>query len=271
MFQGLIAWYRRQRERRLTIADFQWQEAESPLPFLACLTIEDKQRLRQMASQFIADKQWHAAQGLPLTAEIQLTIALQACLPVLNLGLDWYAGWVGIVVYPGDFVIPRQWMDDTGVVHEFDDEVLGEAWEGGPVLLSWFEPQDTPRTETLDGSLAINIVIHEFAHKLDMAHGPADGMPRLHAGMSRQAWVQAMGAAFEDMNQSLDRGEQSRLDPYAAEAPAEFFAVASESFFVEPQALLTEYPAVYQQLAQFYRQDPAARPGPALNLDRPGP
>ena len=94
---------------------------------------------REMALAFIATKEWHGAQGLVLTPELQLSIALQACLPVLNLGLESYDGWVGIIVYPGDFVIPRRLVSDDGVVHEFDDEVAGEAWEGGPVLLSWFD------------------------------------------------------------------------------------------------------------------------------------
>jgi Mlc titration factor MtfA (ptsG expression regulator) len=89
-----------------------------------------------------------ARKGLQLTPRIQLTIALQACLPILHLGLDWYAGWVGIVVYPGDFVIPRRMIDEDGVVHEYDDEVMGEAWYGGPVLISWFDMPKTPTAST---------------------------------------------------------------------------------------------------------------------------
>lgn len=254
MFRKLLDWHRDFRARRLAIADFQWQSAEDALPFLAQLAPADRIRLRDLARQFIADKQWTGARGLQLTAEMQLTIALQACLPILNLGLDWYRGWVGIVVYPGDFVIPRQLVDADGVVHEFDDEVLGEAWDGGPVLLSWFAPEEQPCG---DGG-EINIVIHEFAHKLDMVHGLADGLPPLHEGMSLATWTQTMQTAFDDLNRRLDAGEEIAIDPYAAEAPAEFFAVMSEVFFTTPQILRDEYPAVYQQFAAFYRQDPAA-------------
>ncbi len=260
MIGKLIEWHRERRARRLAITDFQWQSVEHELPFLNYLSPADRLRLRELARQFISAKQWIGAQDLHLTAEMQLTISLQACLPILNLGLEWYADWVGIVVYPGDFVIPRQWLDEAGVMHEFDDEVLGEAWDGGPVLLSWFEADQAPLAATGHGDVPINIVIHEFAHKLDMQHGLADGMPPLHPDMSRQAWATALQDAFADMNQRLDRGEASVLDPYAAEDPAEFFAVASESFFTHPQQLLAEYPAVYRQLALFYRQDPLALP-----------
>jgi Mlc titration factor MtfA (ptsG expression regulator) len=185
---------------------------------------------------------------LQLTPDIQLTIALQACLLVLHLGLDWYAGWVGIVIYPGDFVIPRHMMDEDGVVHEFDDDVMGEAWDGGPVLISWFEEREE--------AAGINVVIHEFAHKLDMKSGEADGTPPMHKGMSRQRWIDVMSTAFAGFQRRVDAGEETLLDPYAAELPTEFFAVASEAFFENPGLLLSEYPDVYEQFRLFYRQDP---------------
>ncbi|MCL4681684.1 MAG: zinc-dependent peptidase [Rhodocyclaceae bacterium] len=226
----------------------QWARVEAGLPFLDQLAPADRARLRAMALEFIAQKEWHGAQGIRLTPDIQLSVALQACLPVLELGLDSYCGWVGIIVYPGDFVIPRRQMTEDGVVHEFDDEVAGEAWEGGPVLLSWFDdPQEA------DG---MNVVIHEFAHKLDMLNGPPDGLPPLHEGMRRQAWIDAFEPAYADFCDRVDAGEETWIDPYAAESPAEFFAVTSEVFFEAPEVLRAEYPAVYDQLRQFYRQDP---------------
>ncbi len=249
MIGRLLAWWQRRRAERLPIPPELWPTVEATLPFLSRLADSDRARLRDFARQFIAAKQWSGARGLVPTPAMQLSIALQACLPVLHLGLDWYDGWVGIVIYPGDFVIPREIVDDDGVVHEFDDEVMGEAWHGGPVLLSWFD--DPGETE------GINVVIHEFAHKLDMRSGDADGMPPLHAGMSRQAWRAAMGPAFDDFRRRVDAGEQTALDPYAAELPSEFFAVASEAFFEDPVMLCGEYPEVYAQLRLFYRQDPA--------------
>jgi Mlc titration factor MtfA (ptsG expression regulator) len=248
MIGKLVTWWRQRRADRLDIPATLWRDVEAELPFLGHLTADERMHLRQLARRFIADKEWSGAQGLRLTPRIQLTIALQACLPIVHLGLEWYAGWVGIVVYPGDFVIPRKIQDEDGVVHEFDDDVMGEAWYGGPVLISWFD-----RAEDADG---INVVIHEFAHKLDMKSGEADGVPPMHAGMSRQRWVEVMNAAFQNFQQRVDSGEDTRLDPYGAELPTEFFAVASEAFFEAPRLLMDEYPDVFEQLKQFYRQDP---------------
>ena len=255
MIRKLSAWWRQRQADRLDIGESLWRQVEAGLPFLDHLTPDERAHLRQLAREFIAMKQWSGARGLLLTPRIQLTIALQACLPILYLGLDWYAGWVGIVVYPGDFVIPRRMMDEDGVVHEFDDDVLGEAWYGGPVLVSWFDHAGDAR--------GINVVIHEFAHKLDMKSGAADGLPPLHAGMSRQRWSEVMSRAFDDFQRRVDRGEDTPLDPYGAELPAEFFAVASEAFFETPELLRGEYPEVYEQFSLFYRQAPASRPGSA--------
>ncbi|MBK9019781.1 MAG: zinc-dependent peptidase [Sulfuritalea sp.] len=248
---GMSDWWRRRQADRLDIAESLWGQVESELGFLGHLEPAERVQLRVLARQFVAEKQWSGAQGLQLTPRIQLTIALQACLPILKLGLDWYEGWVGIVVYPGDFLIPRRMVDEDGVVHEYDDEVMGEAWYGGPVLLSWFDDAADAR--------GINVVIHEFAHKLDMRSGDADGVPPLHEGMSRRRWIEVMSRAFDDFQERVDHGEETLLDPYGAEWPAEFFAVASEAFFENPRLLWDEYPEVYEQLRLFYRQDPGVQ------------
>jgi MtfA peptidase len=250
MMNFLRNWWQR-RSQPVEISADQWQQAESALPFLAHLTPAERHQLRELSREFIARKEWDAAGGLALTPAIQISIALQACLLVLHLDLEWYAGWVGIVVYPGDFVIPRSLMDESGVVHEFDDPVLGEAWEGGPVLLSWFD--DHHKTE------GVNVVLHEFAHKLDMSSGAVDGIPRLHETMSRQEWIAAFEPAFLDFQQRVDGGEDTLLDPYGAENPAEFYAVMTEAFFETPELLVANYPTVAQQLRLFYRQDPVRR------------
>lgn len=250
MWHALSQWRRRRARDSIRVDAEQWERVEAALPFLDRLTAADRVRLRDMAREFVAAKQWSGAHGLALDGDMQLSIALQACLPVLNLGLDWYRGWVGIVVYPGDFVIPRQTVDEAGVVHEYDDEVLGEAWEGGPVLLSWFDAGN----EAPEG---VNVVIHEFAHKLDMSNGAVDGLPALPGDMSRDDWMAAFNPAYEDFCHRIDADEETRLDPYAAEHPAEFFAVMAEAFFESPEVLRAEYPAVYHQLARFFRQFPA--------------
>ncbi|MER2553439.1 MAG: M90 family metallopeptidase [Thauera sp.] len=233
------------------VAEAQWQRVERTLPFLDHLPPALRPRLREMALAFLARKQFHGAQGLALDDDMLLAIALQACLLVLDIGLQAYDGWVGVVVYPGDFIIPRREVDEAGVLHEYEDEVLGEAWEGGPVLLSWFPGDDRPE--------GVNVVIHEFAHKLDMENGGVDGLPRLRPGMSRQAWAEAFGAAYEAFCSEVDSGAETVIDPYGAEHPAEFFAVVSETFFENPRALRARFPAVHAQLVQFYGMDTAAR------------
>jgi hypothetical protein len=226
-----------------------WNRVEAPLACLAHLHPADRQRLRELALDFLAHKQFYGANGFQLNDQVMLSIALQACLPILNLGLAAYRGWVGVVVYPGDFVVPRRITDEDGVVHEYDDTVLGEAWEGGPVLVSWFDD-----AREAGGA---NVVIHEFAHKLDMLNGAVDGLPALPGDLSRQEWAAGMMAAYEALCRQVDRGLPTFLDPYASQDPAEFFAVASESFFQEPAGLLAAHPQVYRLLARFYRQDPA--------------
>ncbi|MCK6395295.1 zinc-dependent peptidase [Zoogloea sp.] len=260
MFSAFRRWRRQRAADRHTIAPEQWSAVEGSLPFLDYLPPEDRPRLRRMALEFLADKQVHGAEGVVITDTLLLSIALQACLPVLNIGLDAYADWVGIIVYPGDFVIPRSITDEDGVVHEYDDEVLGEAWEGGPVLVSWFEGENP-----FDG---INVVIHEFAHKLDMGNGEVDGYPRLPPHLSARDWARAFQPAYDDFCERVDRGEDTALDPYGAEHPGEFFAVMSEAFFETPGLLKAEYPAVYEQLSRYFGQDPALR---EAQLGHPSP
>jgi hypothetical protein len=172
---------------------------------------------------------------------------------ILNLDLEYYRGWSGVIVYPEQFVPRHQHVDDAGVVHEGDEPYSGEAWLGGPVVLSWADVADTGYAD------GVNVVIHEFAHKLDMLNGDANGFPPLHAGMDRSAWVRSMTAAYRDFCTRVDGGEDTIIDPYAAESPGEFFAVMSETFFELPDVVQDEYPEVYEQFCAFYRQDPVAR------------
>jgi hypothetical protein len=243
-------WKRRRILSRHRIEDALWNGIARDLPFIARLDADESRRLRDLALVFLAEKQFSAERGLVLTDAMRLSIAAQAVLPVLELGLDWYSGWSGIVVYPGDFRVERTEMDEHGVVHEWEDQLAGESWAGGPVVLSW---------DALKNEPGINVVIHEFAHKLDMLNGEADGVPPLHEGMERKAWMHAWREAWEGFCDALERGRETWLDPYGAEHESEFFAVMSEVFFLDPLEARRRYPDVYKQLKLFYRQDPAAR------------
>ena len=248
-------WKRKRILKRHRIDDALWQRAKKHLPFLHGLLAHEERRLKELAVVFLAEKQLTPVHGLVLSEDDRVEIALQACLPVLELGLDWYDGWVGIVVHPSDFKVQRAETGEDGVVHEWDDELAGESWPGGPVVLSW---------EALDdaGSVAeggVNIVIHEFAHKLDMMAGEADGVPPLPSREAREHWTKVFDAEFDRFCADIEAGKEIFLDPYAAEHEAEFFAVASEAFFESPNALKREFPGLYELFREFYRQDPAAR------------
>ncbi|MDP2878761.1 MAG: zinc-dependent peptidase [Sulfuricella sp.] len=232
-----------------------WCAAVSALPLLRGLSDDELRHLRELATLFLHEKEVVAGGGHLLSDDIRLKIVAQACLPVLNLGLDYYAGWVSVIVYPDEFVPEYEFMDEYGVVHHVREPMIGESWERGPVILSG---ADAERSGEHDG---VNVVIHEFAHKLDMLNGVPDGFPPLHREMDRVAWTQAFSGAFDDFSAKVESGAETVIDPYAAESPAEFFAVMSEAFFEIPLTLRREYPEVYRQLAGFYRQDPAGRMG----------
>lgn len=246
-------WHRRRVLRRARLPDTLWSAAVSMLPLLRGLSTAERARLHDLSTLFLHEKAFEAAGGLVLSDEMLTVIAAQACLPILNLDLDWYEGWSSVIVYPGEFVPHREEVDEAGVVHMRRDPLSGEAWLQGPVILSW---EDIALSGACDG---YNVVIHELAHKLDMLNGDPNGFPPLHRDMNPQHWTSVFTAAYDDMNAQLDAGADTAIDPYAAEAPDEFFAVLSEYFFEQPQLVRTTYPEVYQQLSAFYRQDPAAR------------
>lgn len=253
MIWSMKNWRRQHALRQATLPEQAWRSAVSGLPVLRGLSEQELLRLRELASLFLNEKQVVAAGGFSLDEDTRIKIAAQACLPILNLGLDYYAGWVSVIVYPGEFLPEHEFMDEDGVVHVVRDATLGESWERGPVVLSG---ADALRSGEHDG---VNVVIHEFAHKLDMLNGAMNGFPPLHRDMSSEQWAQAFNAAYADFCARAERDMEMAIDPYAAESPAEFFAVASEAFFEIPHDLQREYPEVYRQLAAFYRQDPAAR------------
>ncbi len=249
-----IHWLRGKNDIK-PLPDELWHATLDALPFLDRLNSEEKNRLRQLSEAFFAEKEFTSAGGLELTNAMCVSIAAQGCLPILNLGLECYSDWVGLIVYPDEFVIPRSVEDEFGVVHEYDDVASGEAWEGGPLLISWRDAQ-------MAGE-GYNVVIHEFAHKLDMLNGEANGIPPLPPGLSRKDWGETLISAYENFCTAVDRAEENDtdtlFDPYAAESPGEFFAVMSEIFFEKPEILREKYPPLYRLLSQFYQQNPAER------------
>ena len=243
---------RRLLSRRL-LDDDAWGALAAEHPILAGLAAGELGRLRELTTVFLHEKTFEAARGLELTADMKAVISLQATLPILNLGVDCYAGWKTVVVVPAEFIQDEETVDPIGVVTEYSEDRSGESWDRGPVVLSW---EDVEASGWGDG---YNVVVHEAAHRLDLLDGAVNGRPALHDEQDPKEWQRVFTEAYHDLEQRVEGKRRSVLDPYALEDAGEFFAVASELFFERPRALQRQYAALYGQLAGFYRQDPAAR------------
>ena len=254
---GLRDWWRARTASgvRAQFDPADWSRAWQALPLLRSLSPGEAERLAQLALLFLRGKALESAQGLQLTDEMRLRIAFLACLPVLQLGLDWYDDWYAVIVYPDAFIPEHEVMGEDGVVWIDSAVKAGESWERGPVILSW---ADIEQDVLLDGQ---NLILHEMAHKLDGRSGSTNGCPPLHRGMSGAAWKRVFSRVYDDLCRRVDRGEDTLIDPYATESPPELFAVVTEVFFETPAHLVAEYPDVYALLKAFYKQDPLTRLG----------
>ena len=244
----MLGLFNRLRRTPRPIPDPLWNATCARLRLLDARDAPSRARLHERASAFVARKAITPAGGLELGDEERVLIAAQCCLPALQLGPDALAGWHEVIVYPGQFRVRRHDHDeDSTVVTEWDDELAGESWSHGPVILSWADiEQDL--AAPFEG---LNVVVHEIAHKLDMADGESDGIPPLR-GEARTAFKRAMREAYDALAAAVEAGEETVMDPYAAEAHDEFFAVASEYYFSAPDVLVQHYPGVHRALASFY-------------------
>jgi Mlc titration factor MtfA (ptsG expression regulator) len=250
----MFGWLRRRPARR-DIPDSFWRSVLARFPFLADRPAADVERLRTLAGEFLAQKEFHGARGFTITDEVAIAIAAQAVLPVLHLGLQWYDDFVGIVVHADEVVARRSTMDEAGVVHDWEEIISGEAMDRGPVMLSW-KDVSAAGAGAREG---YNVVIHEFVHKIDMRDGAPDGCPPLPA-TARRAWLQVMQPEFDAFREKTivaERfgGDETWLDPYGAEGIDEFFAVASEAYFVSPTRFRTEHAALAKLFDGFFGPD----------------
>ncbi len=258
---GLLSPFRASRRRRILerspIDDKLWDWAFSQHRIFRWLGPADAARLRELSTIFLAEKRFDPVGGAVLDEELRVSVAAQACLPLLGLDIDWYSDWSTIIVTPREYGVSKRDVDSTGVVTEWEDEFSGEAFDLGPVALSRV---DVEASGWGDG---YNVVIHEMAHKLDGRDGEFDGCPPLHRDMDYGAWRAAFRPAYEDLRAKAasaprrrSRRRGPRIDAYGAESPDEFFAVACEYFYEKPFVLKSEYPEVFAQLALFFRRDP---------------
>jgi Mlc titration factor MtfA (ptsG expression regulator) len=205
MWSAISRWRQRRILSRTAIPDALWLEAAALRPFLAIYDADELSRLREKVVLFLHAKAIVGARGHEVTPLQRVVIAIEACVLVLELDMAFYDGFENVIVYPGEFVPDWEWEDEAGVVHRNDEPMAGEAMPGGPVVLSWPDVAASADWE----STGMNLVIHEFAHKIDMRRGEADGCPPLPAGMSQDAWIEALTSAYEDF---LRPGRSARID-----------------------------------------------------------
>lgn len=229
-------------------------------PLYARLPAPDQQRVQRHVQVFLAEKSFEGCGGLEMTDEIRVSIAAQACILLLNLDeADYYADLRSILVYPSTVVPAYAHPDAHGSVVADEQPVLGQSWGHGTVILAWDSVRRGARVPG-DGR---NVVFHEFAHQLDQESGEADGVPLLESGSALRSWGVVMREHYATLRKAVDGGRRTLLDEYGATNPAEFFAVATEFFFEKPLQLKRTHPALYEELADYYRQDPASWPPPA--------
>jgi MtfA peptidase len=211
-----------------------------------------REQLQGLVKRFLHEKTFVGCGGLEVTAEMRVTIAAQACLLLLNRVTSVYPGLHAVLVYPGAFLVPRREVDAGGVVTETRQDLLGESWGDGRVILSWDHVQRAGHRP--EG--AQNVVLHEFAHQLDSESGSTNGAPILGSAASYERWSQTLSRDFELLRRDAYWGHRDVLDPYGASSPAEFFAVATESFFEQPHALAARHPELYGEFMRYFRVDP---------------
>jgi MtfA peptidase len=248
-------WLRRRRRARIASRPFPpaWRRIlRRRVPAVARLPADLQLRLKALMLIFLAEKPIIGCAGLVVSDEMRVTIAAQACLPLLGKPRNFYPDLKQVLLYPGAFVVERAQVEAGGIQHEQRRALAGESWSQGQVLLSWQDVLDGG-ADPGDGH---NVVIHEFAHQLDQAKGFANGAPLLGSVMAYRAWSRVMRHEFDALRRRVARGEPGLIDGYGSTDPAEFFAVASELFFERAGALAQEHPALYEQLSRYYRLNP---------------
>lgn len=246
-----MAWFRPRRKSAHLPDPQLWRQSAAGLPWLRSLDETRTQRLRTLVATFHDGKTITPLHGLHLNDVQRTRLATLCCLPLLEFGSEGLHGWSQLLVYPDAFRVQRSHMDSHGVLHEGAEELIGEAWEHGPVILSWADV----RADIASPREGYCVVAHEIAHKLDALDGALDGTPPLPRAWQRE-WARDFQQAFDALQAEVDAGGETAIDPYAAESPEEFFAVCSELHFSDPGTLRGAMPVVASHLARFY--------GPAL-------
>ena len=252
----MFSFFTKRRRQRLRTQSFPsaWLTIiEKNVSFYNHLPQADQQELQAHIQVFLAEKLFEGCGGLELTDEIKVTIAAQACLLLLHRETDYYPRLITILVYPHAYLAKGAVSIGGGAVLESETARLGEAWKDGLVVLSW----DDVRQGASDLHDGHNVVLHEFAHQLDQQDGSADGAPILERRSQYVTWARVLSEEYEQLRRDAEHGRTNVLDEYGATNLAEFFAVATECFFEKPIPLRRKHRQLYEELKEYYRQDPA--------------
>ena len=246
---------RRHREKlqRQPFPDTWRQYLKRRVPLYHRLPVEDRRELEGHIQIFLDEKRFEGCGGFSINDEVRVVIAAQACLLLLHRETKYFPGLYSVVVYPTSFIVELRNYDEFGVVTDETGPLVGESWDTGCVVLAWDEVLESSACDH-DG---YNVVIHEFAHQLDAEDGITDGAPVLPDRSRYRSWARVFGDEYRRLREMLTSGGETLLDEYGASDPAEFFAVVTESFFEIPQHLQEEHPELYDELRQYFRQDPA--------------
>lgn len=228
-----------------------WQRASDALPWVRRLQPAQRDSLRGLAAAFLHQKTITPVDGLVLDDTARVQLAALCCLPLLAFGLGGLRGWSQLIVYPDAFRVRRSHLDAAGILHEWEDELAGEAWDSGPLILSWADVQ----ADLADPASGFCVAVHEMAHKLDALNGQADGSPPL-PGAWQRAWTRDFQRHYQALCARVKAGKRTRIDAYAAQSPEEFFAVVSEYHFSAPQVLAQAMPEVAEHLVRLYGAPP---------------
>lgn len=256
---GLLAWgvprWRLRRALAQPLAASELALLERNVEQYRAMDAGERTRLERLVRRFLHEKTFVGCAGLEITDEMRLTIAGQASLLLMGArGEAVYPTLNAVLVYPGAFLVPRRQIDAAGVVTEERQDLLGESWGDGRVILSW----DHVRRADMESPPAHNVVLHEFAHQLDSESGTTNGAPYLGSAERYRSWSEVLSRDFAALRHDAWFGHEGVLDHYGATNPAEFFAVATEAFFEQPHRLATRHPALYEEFLKYYRVDPRA-------------
>lgn len=236
------------------IPDDTWHATRAFVPWLRTLDDPRASRLRELAARFLHEKAITPIGGLVLDEAQRCSLAVLCCLPLLEFGREGLRGWSQLIVYPDAFRVDRTHVDAAGVLHEWQDELIGEAWETGPMILSWSDVV----ADCKDPAAGFCVATHEMAHKIDALDGLLDGTPPLPRPWQRE-WARDFQAAYDTLAGQVDAGHETAIDGYAAEAPEEFFAIVTEYHFSDPATLRAVMPEVAAHLRRFYGPSPFER------------